>query len=278
MASFEDEDANFMATNDVGDDILGLDTAISITKRKPVARLDAARILDEDKGVPYITRNHRRIAKSMRSNDKRLQHKLKNLTFLDAKEVRKLKVDNELGNLAAVLGFYQTWCHHLFPKATFKDCISLLRARGATSSELSHYRKELINAEIQKSKRASGPYVEENDEHSTSNVIVQHEDTENQDTVVLQGSDQPVADDPDDDWMMGAPENGLFVTENTDTTTNSLEKSIDIETNEEVPESTTASDIDDADNFDDELELFMNKSSPLRKGQEEEFPEEGDYQ
>ena len=64
--------------------------------------------------------------------------------------------------MSSVLQFYQLWCHGLFPKATFKDCIHLIRALGARSPQLRLYRRELIAAELHKLKVAKGIIADEN--------------------------------------------------------------------------------------------------------------------
>ncbi|CAH6718381.1 chromosome segregation in meiosis protein 3 [[Candida] jaroonii] len=122
----------------MSEDILQLDQQVKVVNRKKVAKLDQDRILGP-KGLPYIVKNHQKLNR-----------------VLKKKHTSKSKIDNELQNLASVLQFYQLWCHTLFPKAKFKDCVSLIRGLTNRSPGLRIYRKELIEQEIMKLKVEQG--------------------------------------------------------------------------------------------------------------------------
>ncbi|ODV80705.1 uncharacterized protein CANTADRAFT_32618, partial [Suhomyces tanzawaensis NRRL Y-17324] len=125
------------------EDVLGLDKLIKLTKRAKIAKIDNQRIFNNQTGLNYITKNHGGVLRSIKKNDKTFE---KN----QGKVSKTAKYDHEYNNLTTVLQFYQLWCHGLFPKAKFKDCIHLIRSLGARSPQLKVYRRQLIEMELNK--------------------------------------------------------------------------------------------------------------------------------
>lgn len=136
------------------EDILGLDKPIKLRTRAKIARMDNARIFSPN-GLPYIVKNHGKLIRTIQKNDKKFYSNPRNSIS------KTQKFEHEFDNLSSVLQFYQLWCHGLFPKANFKDCIHLVRSLNGKSAQLRLYRRELINAELHKLKVAKGIIVED---------------------------------------------------------------------------------------------------------------------
>lgn len=189
------------------DDLLGLDTQIKLTKRKPTARVDNNRIFSQ-KGLGYLLKNHHKLLKTIQRNDKQFEEKSKN-----GRVHRAQKFQHEYDNLSSVLQFYQLWCHGMFPKANFKDCVHLLRLLGAKSPRLRLYRRELIEQEIIKLKEASGIIVEQEERENTlqaGNIIVDAENQETEDIIEASNINNVVSTETSGET------NGLFVGDNDD--------------------------------------------------------------
>ncbi|KAM7188827.1 Replication Fork Protection Component Swi3 domain containing protein [Naviculisporaceae sp. PSN 640] len=88
-----------------GDDILGIDEQIDLTKkaRVPRIKLDENRLLS-DKGIPELQRR--------------------------AKKLRLKGKGHEFSDAARLLSFYQQWLDDLFPKATFLDALAMVEKAG----------------------------------------------------------------------------------------------------------------------------------------------------
>ena len=195
-----------------GDDLLGLDQTIKLSSRAKIAKIDNERIFNKQKGLNYVIRNHSKLVRVFQKNDKTLQKTLSlKKSSLSSKAVRQLKHENEFKNLSSTLQFYQLWCHGLFPKANFKDCLQLLRSFGSKSGQLKLYRRELIEQELRKLKESRGIIDTENMEIPETQKQVNEQVPENQDT-------EGVQDMGDDDWsfMNTNQSNGLFVGEDDD--------------------------------------------------------------
>ncbi|KAK6464024.1 replication fork protection component Swi3-domain-containing protein [Scheffersomyces coipomensis] len=255
------------------EDVLGLDTNIKLTKRLKIARLDNERIFNEQTGLKYIIRNHRQLLKSINKADANLQKKYQN----KSKIPHSARLEHEYDNLSTVLQFYQLWCHGLFPKANFKDCIHLLRSLGAKSSQLRIYRRQLIEAEINKLKIEKGiiddvPLINrlepdgenQNDEGSTSTD--QTSNVQNSTT--------------DDDWSfmnrnssesapVSRPSNGLFLDEDDDDLYHT--PTTDISKPAQSLSTNTKSTSDDDFSDDDDQYVSINNT---KDGEADSYPEE----
>lgn len=195
-----------------GDDLLGLDQTIKLSSRAKIAKIDNERIFNKLKGLNYVIRNHSKLIRVFQKNDKALQKTLSSKkSSLSSKAVRLLKHENEFKNLSSMLQFYQLWCHGLFPKAKFKDCLQLLRSFGSKSGQLKLYRRELIEQELRKLKENKGIMDTERTEMP---------ETQNQQSEPLPENQGPegIHDIADDDWsfMNTNQSNGLFVGEDDD--------------------------------------------------------------
>ncbi|CCE82823.1 Piso0_002573 [Millerozyma farinosa CBS 7064] len=137
------------------DDLLGLDQSIKLTTRAKIAKIDEERIFNKQKGIHYIIQNHRKLEKIFERNENRIWKKYRNHS-LSSDMKKQIKHEVEYENMTSMLQFYQLWCHGLFPKARFRDCIQMLRAFGSKSSQLKLYRRELVEREIYKAKVESG--------------------------------------------------------------------------------------------------------------------------
>ncbi|KEF59150.1 uncharacterized protein A1O9_03994 [Exophiala aquamarina CBS 119918] len=109
---------------DDGDDELGIDEEVQIKKkRKPIAKLDEARLLSAP-GIP----NLRELARSGKIS-KKLRLKGKGHEFSDA---------------ARLLNYYQQWLDNLYPRAKFADGLQLIEKVGH-SKRMNVMRKEWID-------------------------------------------------------------------------------------------------------------------------------------
>lgn len=207
IAPAEANQQSQIGSGDKEDDLLGLDQTIKLSSRAKVSKIDNERMFNKQKGLHYVIRNHSKLIRVFNKNDKALQKKLSaKKGSLSSKAVRDLKHDNEFKNLSSMLQFYQLWCHGLFPKAKFKDCLQLLRSFGSKSSQLKLYRRELIEQELRKLKESKG--IIDTERMVTPETHHQQDNSlpENQEPLVTQ-------DKADDDWSFMKPNqsNGLFV-------------------------------------------------------------------
>lgn len=163
------------------DDVLGLDNQLKVTKRTKIAKVDQERLLGKN-GVSYIAKNYHKVNRIIRKND----HNHKSVS-------KSQRYDVEHQNLSSVLQFYQLWCHTMFPRAKFYDCVKLVRGVTNRSPMLRQYRRELIEAEISKLRGDLGvidvpiPDVQEptagddRPAHSTSNIAATNDVEEDED-------------------------------------------------------------------------------------------------
>lgn len=187
-------------------DDLGLDDTIKIaSKQRKRAKIDDDRLLNRPAGLPSLIKHYKKVSRTFERNDKKTAKAIGKASLASSKKA--LKLAGEYRNLETVLQFYQMWCHGLFPKATFQDCIHLLRAQGAKPGVLRVYRRGLIDQEITKYKRDHGMIVEselaqDNDVYAVSEPIETRAGGEAED-------DDNV--DNDDFFSFMTKRNGLFV-------------------------------------------------------------------
>lgn len=202
--------------NDEAADVLGLDQEIKLVKRVKTARLDNERVFHPQTGLNYILKHHISLSNTIKKNDKKFAKR-----YGSSAPTRAAKYDHEFENLSTILQFYQLWCHGLFPKANFRDCIQLLRKLGAKSPQLRLYRRELIEKELEKLKIAKGIIIEndETDTYNQNDVIVNDNDddsnrNDNENIAAPEPGETEETPVIDDDWgFMNVPKrsNGLFV-------------------------------------------------------------------
>ncbi|EMG50706.1 CSM3 Chromosome segregation in meiosis protein 3 [Candida maltosa Xu316] len=148
------EQAPLTTTEDNAEDLLGLDKPIKLKTRAKLAKIDNQRIFSPN-GLPYIVKNHGKLLRTIQKNDKKFYSNSR------TKISRNQKFEHEYDNLSSVLQFYQLWCHGLFPKANFKDCIHMIRSLSSKSPQVRLYRRELIDIELRKLKVAKGIIIDE---------------------------------------------------------------------------------------------------------------------
>lgn len=208
MASERGEDPVIEGQNEA-DDVLGLDQQIKLVKRVKVARLDNQRIFNPQTGLDYIVKHHIGVTNTIKKNDKKFQKRYAG----DQRISKAAKYDHEYDNLSTVLQFYQLWCHGIFPKANFKDCIQLLRKLGSKSPQLRLYRRELIEKELEKLKIEKGIVVDNDAEPVIDSNDIVVDDALEPVAPTNQPSTEPEPE-IDDDWsFMNIPKrgNGLFI-------------------------------------------------------------------
>ncbi|EHY59080.1 chromosome segregation in meiosis- protein [Exophiala dermatitidis] len=109
--------------NDLGAD-LGLDEEVKIAKkRKPIAKLDEARLLSAE-GIPKL----RALAMSGKFS----------------KKLRLKGKGHEFSDVARLLNYYQLWLDNLYPRAKFADGLQLIEKVGH-SKRMQTMRKEWID-------------------------------------------------------------------------------------------------------------------------------------
>ena len=188
------------------DDILGLDKPIKLTTRAKIAKVDNDRIFNDQKGLPNLNKNYQKVVRTIRKKDKEFQRV--------SKPSKSAKYQHEYDNLESVLQFYQIWCHNLFPKARFKDCIQLLRRLGRTSPQLKLYRRELIELELNKIRVEKG--IIDDNQLSDDDIYTTAAE------VPIVANENVDDEDEEDDWsfMNVRPKhkrsNGLFVDDDED--------------------------------------------------------------
>lgn len=191
---------------DLEQDNLGLDKPIKLGRVSKIPKLTDDLIFDRSRGLPQVIKNYSKLSKSLKKNDRKLAEKLRGGSYSKT-TAHQLRVDSEVQNLESVLQFYQLWCHGLFPRANFMDCVQMLRKYK--SFRLKDYRKELINKEIHLLKVAKG-IITENDDDDLYTA------PENDVAAVNIPAEDPVAqiEENEDDWSfmnVSRRSNALFV-------------------------------------------------------------------
>ena len=198
------------------DNFLGLDQAVKLNNRTKVAKIDNERIFSSQRGIGHIACNYHKVIKIIKKNDKHLDKRLRN-SGLSHESMRNMKRENELNNLSLILQFYQLWCHRLFPKARFKDCIQMLRGFSNRAGQLKLYRRDLIENEIQKEKVKRGMIPEEQDIYSNSIFLSENiEGTRSKMARSADENEKQNFSDEDWDFMNKNTTQGLFVEEDGD--------------------------------------------------------------
>ncbi|KAF3991085.1 hypothetical protein FT663_01792 [Candidozyma haemuli var. vulneris] len=201
------------------EDTLGLDKPMKLGRVSKFPKITDELLFNPTRGLPQITKNYKKLSRSIKKNDKRLHDKLKTETSKMA--VKRAKVEAEFENLGNVIQFYQFWCHGFFPRANFNDCIRMLRTYK--SARLKEYRRSLLDNELHKLKVAKG-IITEGDEEQGLQAELDNDDlyaapgtADGETSSVPQanlnnGSD---LEEDDGDWgfmnVNGSNTNGLFI-------------------------------------------------------------------
>ncbi|GEQ67767.1 hypothetical protein JCM33374_g1432 [Metschnikowia sp. JCM 33374] len=144
--------------NEIENDLLGLDQPLKLGRVSRIAKLTDELLFENNRGLPQVRKNYTKLSRAIRKNDHACVSKIQK-NNLSKSSAQQLKVATETENLQKVLSFYQLWCHGLFPRANFKDCLKMLR--GHKSSALKEYRRGLIDNEIRRLKIEKGIIVDE---------------------------------------------------------------------------------------------------------------------
>lgn len=146
------------STRTMAEDSLGLDKPIKLGRVSKIPRITDDLLLDRVRGLPHVISNYKKVARTIRKNDKTFAQKAKD-SSLSKEALGALKVDTEVHNLELVLQFYQLWCHGLFPRATFSDCTQMIRKFKSTRIRM--YRRELIDKEMHRQRVEKGIITED---------------------------------------------------------------------------------------------------------------------
>lgn len=266
------------------DDELGIDQTIKLKKSYKRAKIEDDRLLNRPNGLPYVIKNHSKVSRIMKRNDKILAKNLSKDPSMSSSRKKVLKYENEYKNLEAVLEFYQLWCHGLFPKANFKDCIHLLRSFGMKPGPLKIYRQGLMKTALDNYRRDHGIIVEEpNDPIPKNSDIYVNNDEQNP----ANYSDEELYGNPTNndgsDHEFDFMNQGLFVREDEDQPAADITEKLPIDS---IPSNPPKSDdvainppeSDDPFSDDDELDLALNKSSQKQEEIPEDFPDPDDIE
>lgn len=264
-------------------DALGLDKPIKLGRVSKIPKITDELLFDRVRGLPHVITNYKKVARTIRKNDKALAQKAKD-PFQSKSSLHQFKVETECQNLESVLQFYQLWCHGLFPKATFSDCIQMVRKYK--SPRIRMYRRELIEQEIHRQKVEKGIITEDADIAGENDDLYDTPQTNGiaavDDEIAENNSEAAVRQDEDDeDWgflSVRRRPNGLFIGDeddeeqeqvaanaedaaSTETSSNPSRASAIVEHEEEypdVPDSVLQEAENDKldDKFDDELEIM----------------------
>ncbi|KAM9906716.1 hypothetical protein OXX79_001392 [Metschnikowia pulcherrima] len=195
---------------DQENDALGLYQPLKLGRVLKIPKITDDLLIENNRGLPQIRNNYPKLSKAIRKNDAKCA---------------------ESDNLQKVLSFYQLWCHGLFPRATFKDCLRILR--NHKSSPLKEYRRGLINNEIRRLKIEKGIIVEEPENGEPENedpddnedlyapANIENGEGRNDPGAQQQSMDNSnTADSDDEDWGFlstnRSRRNGLFIGEDED--------------------------------------------------------------
>ncbi|RKP28454.1 hypothetical protein METBISCDRAFT_29144 [Metschnikowia bicuspidata] len=135
------------------EDALGLDQPIKLVRASRVPKLTDELLFSATRGLPQICNNYHKLCALLRRLDKKFEQKTRSK---GTSRLERLAYETE--KLHKVLLFYQLWCHGLFPRATFSDCVQMLR--GHKSFALKEYRRGLLDHEIHRLKVAKGLVAE----------------------------------------------------------------------------------------------------------------------
>lgn len=232
-------------------DILGLDQPIKLGRVSRIPKLTDELLLSNIRGLPQIRDNYKKLSVLLRKVDRAYSEKIKKSASKSA--ARQLKVACQTEKLQKVLLFYQLWCHGLFPRANFKDCIQMLRKYSSFS--MKEYRRGLLNNEIHKLKIEKGIISEEppvlSDPEDDDLYLVPNVDSRQEGN--SESTINATIQDDEDDWGFLSIRRGnqLFVADNDEKSDEDPEKETAVDTNSST-KSTRAS-IIDGDEDDGEL-------------------------
>ncbi|EEQ39379.1 hypothetical protein CLUG_03507 [Clavispora lusitaniae ATCC 42720] len=258
-------------------DNLGLDKPIKLGRVSRIPKLTDELLFDRVRGLPQVIANYPKLSRSIKKHDKKLAEKFKGGTY-SKQAAHSLRVEAEVKNMGSVLQFYQLWCHGLFPRATFKDCVDMLRSYK--SFKLKEYRRELISQQIHRLKVEKGLINESTDTADMDSdddlynpapnndiAAVDEAETSHKTTETTNANND---DDDEDDWgFLSVPRrsNGLFIDDEDDDvdsipnapkpTISSATTGDNTSNQDELPqEDFPEEDLEDYDRYEDEYNIM----------------------
>ncbi|PVH15465.1 uncharacterized protein CXQ87_003306 [Candidozyma duobushaemuli] len=159
------------------------------------------------RGLPMITKNYKKLSRTIKRNDKKLQEKLK--TEKSKSAAKRAKVEAECENLGTVIQFYQFWAHGFFPEPT---------SMTAFSARIKEYRRSLLDNELRKLKIEKGIIVEGEDEPEPPTELDNDDLYTGPEPPAPTENNNSDLEEDDGDWgfmnVNNSDSNGLFVGDN----------------------------------------------------------------
>lgn len=281
--------------NENNDDILGLDQPLKLGRVSRIPKLTDELLFENNRGLPQIRNNYTKLLRAIRKNDRKLAEKVLK-ERLSKSSAHQLKVSTEVENLQKILLFYQLWCHGLFPRATFKDCLKMLRTHKSVA--MREYRRGLLENEIRRLRIEKGIIVEtpeteippeEDDLYTAPNndIGVSSEETPVASTNPIESNNMEESDDEDWGFLSTTRlrSNNLFIgdddddDENDDQTGNNNSGGLTNDTSRAEEGAVSGKDNtvhnDDDDEFDNDDLVGLTS---VRPATEETFPDEADFE
>lgn len=137
---------------------LGLEQPVKVGRVSRHAKITDELLIELPRGLSLLLRNREKLLHTIKKRSAKKGN----------------KADIEADNLQSVIEYYQLWAHGLFPKATFRDCTSMLRLYKSGRTKV--YRRDLIDQKIRQLKIDKGIIVDdslytETNERENSNTI-----------------------------------------------------------------------------------------------------------
>lgn len=196
------------------EDSLGLDKPMKLGRVSNIPKITDELMFNPTRGLPMITKNYKKLSRTIKRNDKKLQEKLK--TEKSKLAAKRAKVEAECDNLGTVIQFYQFWAHGFFPRANFKDCIRMIRAYK--SARIKEYRRSLLDNELRKLKIEKGIIVEGEDEPEPPTELDNDDLYTGPEPIAPTENNNLDLEEDDGDWgfmnVNNSDSNGLFVGDN----------------------------------------------------------------
>ncbi|QWU88679.1 hypothetical protein CA3LBN_002987 [Candidozyma haemuli] len=196
------------------EDSLGLDKPMKLGRVSKIPKITDELMFNPTRGLPMITKNYKKLSRTIKRNDKKLQEKLK--TEKSKSAAKRAKVEAECENLGTVIQFYQFWAHGFFPRANFNDCIRMIRAYK--SARIKEYRRSLLDNELRKLKIEKGIIVEGEDEPEPPTELDNDDLYTGPEPPAPTENNNSDLEEDDGDWgfmnVNNSDSNGLFVGDN----------------------------------------------------------------
>lgn len=161
---------------------LGLDEEVIVKSRPAQAKLDEDRLISSV-GIPSLIKR--------------------------SKQFKFRGKGHELQDLDKFIEHYQFWCHELFPKAKFRDCLGMIRKVGKTKRMKMH-RREFIDDLLPKPEQEDPVSESDADAQAVVEPELDDIDFDIDDIEPATGQPVPAQSIPDDDDMDALEAMGVF--------------------------------------------------------------------